>query len=180
MLQWLRSRSQRQARALELYGSSVAQARQPAFYRDCHVADTLDGRFEVVMLHVAMLLRRLSAEGESGRATGRAVVEQMFAALDDDMRELGVGDLTVPKRIHKAASAFYGRLKVYDDALKASNKVALITAVERNFPPVEGALVATKQLAAYIEELAGRLEQETLEGLTTGRLRYPQIDGDVS
>lgn len=177
MLQWFRTRTQRNAKALELYGSSVAQARQPVFYRTWCVADTLDGRFELVMLHVALLLRRLTAEGESGKALGRGVVEQMFAALDDDMRQIGVGDLTVPKRMHKAASAFYGRLKVYDDALKAENEEALRDAMARNMPVGEAASVANTLLAAYVQAAAVSLERQAFSDLAAGRVTFPRFDG---
>lgn len=180
MLQWFRNRSQRHARALELYGSSVAQARQPEFYRAWCVADTLDGRFELVMLHVALLLRRLTAEGEAGKALGRSVVEQMFEALDDDMREIGVGDLTVPKRVHKAASAFYGRLKVYDEALKAEDGVALSEALDRNIPVAEGASVASGLLAAYVRAVVSSLDQQAYAGLAQGRVTFPRVDGAQS
>ena len=177
MLHWFRTRTQRNAKALELYGSSVAQARQPVFYRAWCVADTLDGRFELVMLHVALLLRRLTDEGEAGKALGRSVVEQMFAALDDDMREIGVGDLTVPKRMHKAASAFYGRLKVYDDALKADNDESLRDAMARNMPAGEAAKVANTPLAAYVRTVAASLDSQAFASLAQGHVTYPHPDG---
>ena len=95
MLRWFAGRNRSTATALQLYGSSVAQARRPAFYRDGCVADSFSGRFELVALHVALVLRRLIAEGDAGKELGRAVVERMFAGLDDDMREIGVGDIPV-------------------------------------------------------------------------------------
>ena len=177
MLTWFRNRTVKDAKALQLYGSSVAQARQPAFYRRDCVADTLDGRFELVMMHVALLLRRLTAEGEAGKQLGRAVVEQMFAALDDDMREIGIGDLNVPKKVHAAASAFYGRLNVYDEALKAGDLDALTGAAKRNFPAASGTEVASERIASYMMDTAGALAAQPLEDLLRGHVRYLEREG---
>ena len=174
MLRWLTDANRTRTTALELYGSSVAQARRAVFYRDWCVADSLDGRFELVMLHVGLLLRRLTAEGAAGKTLGRAVVEQMFAALDDDMRELGVGDVTVPKRVQAAAGSFYGRLKAYDAALQAEDAKALAHALSRNIPSSQDKSLDAARLAAYAVACAQYLQQQPLVALRQGDVSFPK------
>lgn len=172
MLQWLTRRSRRSGTARQLYGSSVAAARDPMFYRDWQVADTLEGRFEMVTLHVALLLRRLTAESQPGKQLGQAVLEEMFASLDDDMRELGVSDLRVPKRVQGAASAFYGRLRAYDAALQSADGSALRDALARNLPAAGALPVAADALAAYVWSAAASLGQQPLATLSLGQLVF--------
>ena len=173
MLRWLTSTKRTEATALQLYGSSVAQARQPVFYRDWCVADSLDGRFELVMLHVALLLRRLTSGGAEGKELGRLTVERMFGSLDDDLREIGIGDLTVPKRITAAASAFYGRLKAYDEALESGGRDALDVALTRNIPATAGHVLNTARLADYASALAAQLSAQPYERLCNGEVVFP-------
>jgi cytochrome b pre-mRNA-processing protein 3 len=175
MLRWFGDRDPTRTSALQLYGSSVAQARRPVFYRDWRVADTFSGRFELVMLHVGLLMRRLTAEGAPAHGLGQALVEQMFAALDDDMRAIGIGDLTVPKKIQAAASSFYGRLKAYDSALKAADDGELAGALERNVPAHDGDALQSGQLAAYVHKAAERLGDQAFAELNKGRVIYPDL-----
>jgi len=169
MLQWLKTRSNRKYTARQLYGSSVAVARAPVFYRDWGVADTLEGRFEMVALHVALLLRRLTSEGAAGKALGQAVLEEMVAALDDDMRELAVSDLKVSKKVQAAAGAFFGRLRAYDEALKSADPADLQKALARNVP----GSVAAERLAAYVRLTATALESQSYAALLAGTVSFP-------
>ncbi len=173
MLQWLKARSQRTSKARQLYGSCVAAARDLIFYRDWHVADSLDGRFEMVMLHAGLLVRRLSADGEAGNALGQAVLEEMVAALDDDLRELGVSDLRVPKKVQAAASAFYGRLRAYDAALTAADMAALEVALQRNVPAGEIGPIDAQPMAAYVSLCAETLRTQSLDAMEAGAVTFP-------
>ena len=99
-----------------IYGMIVAQAREPLFYRDLGVPDTVDGRFDLLLLHLWMVLRRLkSATGGAGRS--QALFDHFCNDMDANLRELGVGDLTVPKRMQAFGEAFYGRSAAYDLAV---------------------------------------------------------------
>src|SRR5687767_10591046 len=100
--------------AAALYAAAVAQARQPAFYVALGVPDTLEGRFELIVLHVHLLCRRLGALGESGAALAQALFDCMFRDMDRNLRELGVGDPSLPRRIKAMLEAYYGRIKAYD------------------------------------------------------------------
>ena len=173
MLRWLSDRKHTQATALELYGSSVAQSRLPGFYRELCVADTFSGRFELVMLHVGLLLRRLTAEGDAGKELGRVLVERMFAILDDDMREIGISDLSVAKKMQTAASSFYGRLKAYDAALAQPGGAALSETLTRNIPASEGKLLQAAPLSGYVRTVAESLSKQPFASFQQGLVTFP-------
>jgi cytochrome b pre-mRNA-processing protein 3 len=107
--------------ATELYGRLVAQARSPAFYAGMGVPDTPEGRFELLLLHMALMLRRLQREGQETAQLARALSETFVIDMDDCMREMGVGDLTVAKKVKKAAAALYDRSRDYGKALELAD-----------------------------------------------------------
>ena len=172
MLTWLKTRSNQTQTARQLYGSCVAAARNPVLFRDWNVADSLDGRFEMVALHVGLLVRRLTAEGAAGKALGQGVLEQMVAALDDDLRELGISDIRVPKNVQAAASAFYGRLRAYDAALRTGEPEALQDALTRNVPAAASGPVAVKELASYVRALDAGLAAQSGAALALGDVSF--------
>ncbi len=100
-----------------LYAAAAVQARDPALYTDYGVPDTGEGRFELYSLHVVLLLHRLKRQGDQAAETGQALFDAYVQALDDALREMGVGDLSVGKKMRKLGEAFYGRAKAYDAAL---------------------------------------------------------------
>src|SRR6476660_9122950 len=101
-----------------LYGAIVAQARNPGLYADLAVPDTVTGRFEMVILHSALVLRHLRAD-DAAKAVAQEVFDLFCADMDRSLRELGVGDLAVGKRMREMAGIFYGRADAYDNALLA-------------------------------------------------------------
>ncbi|MFN3585000.1 ubiquinol-cytochrome C chaperone family protein [Phenylobacterium sp.] len=102
-----------------LYGRVVEQARSPALYRDLGAPDTVEGRFELYSLHVVLLLERLRLQGDQAAETSQALFDTYVRALDDALREMGVGDLAVGKKMRKLGEAFYGRARSYLAALEA-------------------------------------------------------------
>jgi cytochrome b pre-mRNA-processing protein 3 len=113
MLRWLRQRAEISHKAGELYGSVVTAARQPAFYEVIGVPDTPEGRFELVALHLFLAIESLRQEDASAEKLTQCMIEVFVDDMDDCMRELGVGDLTVPKKVKRAAAAFYERATIY-------------------------------------------------------------------
>ena len=147
-----------------IYGMIVAQARQPAFYRHLGVADTVNGRFDLLVLHLWMVLRRFqSADGAADFS--QALFDRFCDDMDANLREMGVGDLTVPKRMQAFGEAFYGRAAAYDLALN-SGQEALAQALCKNILNGEGVDKA-RRLAIYAESaiasLAG-LDEAALRG----------------
>lgn len=155
----------RQAEAL--YPRVVDQARQPAFYTVLAVPDRIDARFELYTLHVLLLLMRLRAEGEHGSAIGQRLFDVYVSALDDSLRELGVGDLSVAKKMRKLGEALYGRMKAYETPLEAGDAEALADALARN---VHGAEEAGngRALSAYALATRDRLAAQTFDAVLAG------------
>lgn len=118
MLQWFRRRAAASRRAEELYGSVVTAARHPAFYKDMGVPDTPEGRFELVALHLFLALEGLKRDPTAAEFSQRTI-ETFVTDMDDCMREMGVGDMAVGKKVKRAAAAFYERAGAYRRALAA-------------------------------------------------------------
>lgn len=125
MLQWLRSKSHIRRKAGEIYGAVVAAARQPVFFRKYSVPDTPEGRFEMVALMLFLVLERVKTSDPDGEALTQGVIEAFVTDMDDCMREMGVGDLTVPKKVKRAAAAFYERAGHYRSGLAAATPGAV-------------------------------------------------------
>lgn len=178
MLTWLRQRRSTGRIARALYGSSVTAARVPGLYSDLGVPDTLAGQFEMVVLYTFLLMHRLSAEGAEGQALARALAEAMVEQLDDDMRQMGVSDITVPKKIRKAASAAYGRFEAYAAALEADDRAAFAKALVRNVYDGDGAAsAAAALLAEHAFAAAAALRAQPAEALLAGLADVPHYSG---
>ncbi len=153
-----------------IYGMIVTQAREPLFYRDLGVPDTVNGRFDLLVLHLWMVLRRMRPMQDAA-GLSQALFDRFCDDMDGNLREMGVGDVTVPKRMRAFGEAFYGRVAAYDLALEAGRE-PLAEALCKNVLNGER-IDAARQLAVYAEaalaHLAG-LEETTLLG---GAWQFP-------
>ncbi|MDX7950746.1 ubiquinol-cytochrome C chaperone family protein [Lichenihabitans sp. Uapishka_5] len=173
-LPFARSRPIRAASAAEpLHDALVAQIRQPVFYTDFGVPDTFEGRFDLLVLHAALALRRLRDLGDDGRDLAQRTVDLMFARFEIALRESGVSDIGIPKRMTRLAEAFKGRAAAYDAALAGHRPEALAEAVNRN---VLGGAGDGRPLAAYAATLAAAFEGGTLEDFQQGRPAFTAPD----
>ena len=156
-----------------LYGVAVAAARDPYLYATLGVPDTLDGRFDLVGLHACLLIRRLRHAPEPGPALAQAVFDAMFADMDINLRELGVGDMTIGKRVRAMWEAFHGRAAVYDLALAESDNAKLTDAIARNVwrgaPP---AACAADALARLVRSQDAHLAGQPLARLRLGEVGF--------
>ncbi|MHC3126563.1 ubiquinol-cytochrome C chaperone [Brevundimonas sp. GN22] len=118
--------------ALDLYSLAVEQARQPAFYTDLGVADRIDARFELYTLHVLLLFVRMRHDGQRGADLAQAMFDQYVSALDNVLRELGVGDVSVGKKMRKLGEALYGRMASYEKALTDNDVAGMTASIARN------------------------------------------------
>ncbi len=143
-----------------LYGMIVAQARSQAFYRGYDVPDTVDGRLDMIMLHLLLLLRQLSKGRGSLPPLGQQVFDRFCQDMDDNFREMGVGDLAVPKRMRRVAEAYYGRAMVYESALASDGAEELEAAVARNVFGVTEPTPGARRLASYMREASRRLDAQ--------------------
>jgi cytochrome b pre-mRNA-processing protein 3 len=170
-----------------LYGMIVTQARRAAFYVDYGVPDTVEGRFDLIVLHLVLLLRRLEA-GDSQRHGGRELGQRLFDAfcrdLDGNLREMGIGDLAVPKRMRRFGEAFYGRQAAYLAALEAGGERDFENALARNIFPVDGGVDArdsdkgetnanAARLARYGRAVVGELDAQEDNALIGGEVTFP-------
>jgi len=119
MLHWFRRRAETASTAEKFYGSVVAAARNPAFYKDMGVPDTPEGRFELVALHLFLLLEGMKGQNLADPELAQRTIETFVTDMDDCMREMGVGDMAVAKKVKRAAAAFYERASVYRAGLAA-------------------------------------------------------------
>jgi cytochrome b pre-mRNA-processing protein 3 len=157
-----------------LYGMIVAQARAAPFYRNYGVPDTVNGRFEMVVLHTVLVLRRLESEPVPVRRLGQALFDRFCADMDGSLREMGVGDLAVPAKMRKIGEAFYGRQAVYVAALADPEPQVLVAALARNvFGAEPGTVHGAGLLAVYVRATADRLADQDGEALARAELAFP-------
>lgn len=154
MFKFLKERAKRKKIAKDLYETAVLQARLPVFYDEYNVPDSIDGRFEMISLHVGLFIRALNKMNELKQA--QALFDVMFVIMDKSIREIGVGDLSVPKHMKRMMKGFKGRSLNYYDALDSDDMKALQEAVKRNiFGTVEKTSPSDiKKIAEYIHKTA--------------------------
>jgi cytochrome b pre-mRNA-processing protein 3 len=161
--------------AERLYAAAVTQARTPAFYTDLGVADRIDARFELYVIHVVLLVQRLNDQGEQAQETSQALWDVFVSALDNSLRELAVGDITVPKKMRKLAQALYSRAKGLREALEPGAAPQLLPTLLAG--PVFGDAAAVQQaapLADYIIRARDSLAAQPLNTLLEGRPQWPE------
>src|SRR5215468_6654959 len=156
-----------------LYGTIVAQARAPAFYQTYGVPNTVNGRLEMIVLHAVLLLRRLSARQRPGgsAAAGQAMFDLFCRDMDGNLREMGVGDLAVPRAMRQIGEAFYGRQAAYGSALDAPDNGPLAAALQRNVFADGSEPAPASRLAIYVREAARRLAAQ--DGFERAQLAFP-------
>ena len=166
MLQNLFRTRPRQRLGQSLYEAAVRQARDPAFYTRMGVADRIDARFELYTLHVLLLVMRLRDEGGQGAEAGQDLFNVYVSALDHALRELGVGDISVGKKMRKLGEALYGRMAAYEPALRDGDSAALAAGLARNVYESEDA-AAGESLAAYALASRARLAAQPFDAVTS-------------
>jgi len=170
MFSFLKKSSPAQRSIETIYGMIVTQAREPLFYRDLGVPDTVNGRFDLVLLHLWLVLRRLKSVG-SGTALSQALFDHFCTDMDDNLREMGVGDQTVPRRMRAFGEAFYGRTAAYDMALTEGGE-ALADAICKNVLNGER-MESARQLSAYALAASAHLAQLDDAALLGGAWQFP-------
>jgi len=156
----------------ELYTKAAAQARRPALYTAMRVPDTREGRFELYTLHVIALIERLRGQGEAAAETSQATFDAYLRGLDDAFRELGVGDLSVGKKMKKLGQAFYGRLRSYDHALTT---LPCRKELEALIGRTVGEEADAGALADYLLTARDNLAAQPLDQLLSGNVTWPAL-----
>jgi len=159
------------------YRRVVSQARQPEFFTDIGVPDTVDGRFELICLHAFLFLHRLKGETPPAPELGQRFFDAMFADFDRSLREMGTGDLSVGRQVKRMAQAFYGRIEAYERGLSEGGGV-LEAALARNlFGTVNADAGVLAAVAQYLRRQASRLRERPIAELLTGEVAFgePQV-----
>lgn len=163
-----------EAITIAIYETIVAAARQPYFYSDIGVPDSPLGRYEMLSLHIFLFIRRIKGRNDALKSIGQEVTDEFFRDVDHSLRELGIGDSGVPKRMKKLARMFYGRVESYDRALENNDQTELATALARNIRPDSADWIGGGvALANYVEQVVLLLETQPDDVLASGKVIFP-------
>lgn len=157
----------------KVYCEIVAQARQPVFYSDFLVPDTVDGRFDLIVLHAVLYFRRMQGEGEKTAEFTQDVFDLFFQDMDASLREMGVSDTRVPKKVRVMGEAFYGRADAYMAAIDKTDADELAVGLGRNIYPDQEEPIAQKRLAHYVLAAAEGLAAQATPDLLVGTIAWP-------
>lgn len=161
----------------DLYESIVARSRDPIFYQSFGVPDTVEGRYELLVLHGYAVMSRLKECGEEAEALNQRLFDLVFSDMDDNLRELGVSDLKVGVKVKKLAQAFYGRAVAYENGLAADDRAELDDAIARNVfgtaDPAEGHVGA---MADYLRTTVDRLAGQPIKELLAGNVDFGPLE----
>ena len=176
MFKYYNKKKLRKKTAHEIYGSIVTQARKPLFYAQWHIPDTVEGRFELLVMHMSLVLHRLKDGGQETKELGRLVAETFIDDLDNSFREMGVGDLKVPKKMKTASEAYFGRLQSYSAALDGDGDSDMIDTLVRNIDDSESpGPINMSALADYMLRSARVLSELELEEISGRRLVFAEV-----
>ena len=156
-----------------VYAAIVTAARRPVLYETYGVADTLDGRFDMIILHAFLVLDRLNAGDAAVRTFAQELTDRIFSEMDQNLREMGVGDLSVGKRVRKLAEIFYGRVGAYAPALSAG-EAELAEALRRNVYPEGVAPAALEGLVRYVIATRDALATIEPQRIAEGDFAFPE------
>ena len=164
--------------AAELYGAIVAQARLPVFYQALGVPDRIEGRFLVLSINLFAVLNRLTQDAPATRALSQALSDRFSADMETVLRELGVGDLAIPKKMRALAASSRALLQAYAGALPRGEE-AVAAELARAFPFLsESPQGATRRLAHYLMMTIRALEAQPLAALARGEVNFPEDPGE--
>lgn len=156
-----------------LYADVVVAARTEIFYRDYGVADSVDGRFEMLVLHAALAVRRLRALPSPGPDMAQDLTDIVFKHFDSMLREAGIGDTSVPKRMKKLAEAFYGRAAAYETAIADDDHGDLADALARNVLADAANRAGSDRLARYAEAAVAQFDALSVMDFVDGQTVFP-------
>ena len=168
-----RERSANRAITGALYASIVAAARQTLFYSDWNVPDTPLGRFEMLSLHMFLFQHRMRGEAGASHELAQILIDDFFEDVDHSLRELGIGDMGIPKRMKKLARMYYGRTAAYDDALARNDREALKAALARNIRPDAQLWPESEKLADYVVGAVEMLAAQDSGSIRSGSIDFP-------
>jgi cytochrome b pre-mRNA-processing protein 3 len=180
MFRWFAGRAARKDAAEKIYDAIVAQSRNPGFYIHCSVPDTLSGRFDMLVIHMFIVLQILKIGGREGQLLAQEIVEAFIREMDTMVRDLGVSDRNVPKEVRKIAQLFYGQLLAYSTTMQRNDMSGLAEEIWKSFQSADSTSeqpVVADDLAQYIHQSIKNIQEMPLNMLLQGNIRFPEIGG---
>ena len=176
MLDFLNTRTDMRRKAGEIYGAIVTQARRPAFYADLGVPDTPSGRYEMVVIHLFLVLERLRSAPGAGADLPRLLVEAFIADMDDSLREMGTGDLSVPKKVRRAATGLYERSMAYKTALAEGDANTLAAVLKEHvYVGADADAQLAPSLVGYVQAAAAALAATDAGQVAAGSFEFAAV-----
>ncbi len=177
MLSLLKKKNPYDGAAERAYASLLLRVRAPGFYKIFGVPDTFDGRFELLLFHIFIVVNRLANEGQAGMDFNQALFDRTFADMDQTLREMGIGDMGIPKHMRRMMKAFNGRMHAYDEALKQGDG-ALAIALRRNlYGTLEDSDVPDIQnIMRYMKVAMMQIAKEPAAKLMAGEIVLPELE----
>ncbi len=159
-----------------LYGVIMTQARTPALFQEYGVPDEFENRFELLTLHMFLVLTRLKREGRAGHDLSRLLTEYMVSDLDRTCREMGIGDVGVVKRMKGFMSGFYGRLLAYEKAAASEDPKDILRALDKNlFANISTDIPKLEAMRAYIAKQTAHLDAQSFAALQKGEISFSLV-----
>jgi cytochrome b pre-mRNA-processing protein 3 len=159
--------------AAKLYGAIVAQARLPVFYQSLEVPDTLEGRFLTLSVHLFAVLHRLKREGPDAGVLAQELTDRFTADMETVLREIGIGDLSIPKKMRGLAASSAALLQAYETALPAGEAAVAAAFVEALPQDQRLSEAASRRLAHYLMTLVRDVDAQSIAALDVGEVRFP-------
>ncbi len=174
-----RARKRQVGHANALYLAAVDQSRQPIFFTDYKVPDTVDGRFDMIIVHVMLLIRRFRGAGDEAASLSQDILNLMFDDMDRNFREMGISDLSIGKHVKKTAKAFYGRAEMIEAGLDSDIDSLASTLLETVYRSNEQVESLSSELASYLSRTDTQLKQQSIDSLVQGEITFT-VPGPVT
>lgn len=173
MLAFLKKKNPYEQAARDVYAALLLASRQPEFFKRYGVPDTFDGRFDLLLLHVFIVVNRMTAEGKVGADFSQALFDVVFADMDQILREMGIGDMGIPKHMRRMMKAFNGRMHVYAEALK-QGEGAVAVALRRNlYGTLEDSEIPDiRKMACYLKDNIDKSATLPLSAILDGKIGF--------
>ncbi|MGE4064355.1 MAG: ubiquinol-cytochrome C chaperone family protein [Rhodospirillaceae bacterium] len=155
-----------------LYAALVNKARDPKFYMEYAVPDTVDGRYDMVVIHAMLVMRRLRDTPAEVHTTGQRLFDLMFTDMDQSLREMGVGDMSVGKHVKKMAKAFYGRAAAYEAGLDGTAEELAQALTQNLFRHGEPPAGAVGGIASYLKRASEHLARQPVADIAAGKIDF--------
>ena len=172
LFETIRAKKRQLVVANSIYLAAVQQSRRPLLYVEYGVPDTVDGRFDMIVIHVMLIIRRLRREGALAKDMSQLVLNLMFDDMDRNFREMGIGDISIGKHVKKTAKAFYGRAEIIEGGLDSGKEDLSNALLETVFRSTEQVDDSNLKLAFYLIKADEYLGVQASESLMQGDVSF--------